>query len=82
MTTYFIDDQAKQKAYDVARCSTAVYLLNGTYPWSLSNLKGKALHFKGKYIKTRENFLRRLEEAGLQPVTLYLRKHNKRVVII
>lgn len=84
MTTYFSSEETREIAYEIAKsCSkTAVRLLDGSEAWSLASLKGKARSYSGSYSKSRDRFLEKLTMAGLQPVTLYLRPHGKRVVVI
>lgn len=87
MTTYFSSPEAEAAAHAVAartpRNITARRLLDGSEDWSLASLRGKAKSFGGSYARSRDAFYRRLRDAGLQPVTLYLRHdHNRRVVII
>jgi hypothetical protein len=82
MTTYFSDESVRARAYELAHCPTARRLLDGSEDWSLASLKGKARQYNGSYARSRDAFYRRLREAGLQPVTLYLRPYGKRVVIL
>ena len=84
MATYFSSEESERRAWEIAKahCLTAQRLLRGTETWSLSSLKGTAKAYGGSYSRARDNFLRRLRAAGLQPVTLYQRPHNKRIVII
>ena len=82
MTTYFIDDETKERAWALAKTPTARRLLSGSEDWSLASLKGKAAAYGGSYARSRNKFLTALAEAGLHPVTLYVRPHGKRVVVI
>jgi hypothetical protein len=82
MATYFCTDEARERAYQLATSKTARRLLDGTQRWSLGDLRGAARTSAGSYARTRDRFLEKLALAGLQPVTLYLRPHNERVVVI
>ena len=82
MATYFSSDQAREQAYKLATSKTARRLLDGSQRWSLGDLRGAARASAGSYARTRDRFLEKLALAGLQPVTLYLRPHNERVVVI
>lgn len=80
--TYFIDEQTRAAAFELAHCKTARNLLWGSEWWSLSTLQGKARRYGGSYARARDNFLARLEAAGLQPVTLYVGPQHRRIVIL
>jgi hypothetical protein len=82
MSTYFTDSETEARAFAIAKTQTARRLLIGSEDWSLASLKGKASKYGGSYARSRDAFYRELQEAGLQPVTLYLRPNGKRVVII
>ena len=82
MATYFSSDKARTQAYQLATCKTARRLLNGSQRWSLGDLQGKARQYSGSYARARDRFLGKLSAAGLQPVTVYLRPYNERVVLI
>jgi hypothetical protein len=83
VSTYFIDDETKARAWALAKTPTARRLLVGSEDWSLASLKGKAAAYGGSYARSRSKFLTALAEAGLQPVTLYPRAlRGRRIVVI
>jgi len=82
MATFFSSAEARERAYELATSKTARRLLDGSQRWSLGDLRGAARASAGSYARTRDRFLEKLALAGLQPVTLYLRPHNERVVVI
>jgi hypothetical protein len=83
MYTYFTSDEAKSKALACARGHYQRDVVEGCRAWSGGDIKGRARQSGVHYHNSRENLYRRLQDAGLEPVTLYLtREHNRRVVII
>ena len=84
MTTYYTDPANEAAALALCgRSETKRNLLDGSQNWSLSDLAGKAKKFGGSYARARDELLRDLRAAGLDPLDIKLpSQKGKRVVII
>jgi hypothetical protein len=67
----------KEQAYGLAKGDYQRGLLDGTYRWSGSDIKGK---YKGSYQSSRNKLLTRLQSAGIPAQKV--KKDSNRVVLV
>ena len=80
--TVCTDDDAWDKALSLARGSYQRAIVRGQEACSGSTLRGRAKEYRGRYRASLDNFVKRLEKAGVEVGEVYVGAQRKRVLVL
>ena len=79
--TVYSNNEYKERAVRLARGRYQAALLTNREAWSGATLRGTAKKYSGRYAISRNNLVKRLENAGI-PVEFKRGMYNKKILFV